>query len=101
MNEKKDADRDSCASHCSSARIVEILDPRGEVSYRRPVDDLAVWQALRTRGYAVRAPNTFRVKSIDEFPCVAGRSHKVVIDANGVTVYADEQSDDHIPDVGK
>ena len=93
--------RDSVASQCSSARIVEILDPRGEVSYRRPVDDLAVWQALRTRGYAVRAPLTFRVKSLDEFPCVAGRSHKVVIDENGVTVYADEHSDDHIPDVGK
>lgn len=95
MNEQSDSSR------CSSARIVEILDPRGEVSYRRPVDDVAVWQALRTRGYAVRAPNTFRVKSLDELPCVSGRSHKVTIDENGVTVYADEQSDDHIHDVGK
>lgn len=71
---------------------VEILDPRGVVSYRRPSDDLAAWQALRTQGYALRVPKCNDMRVLEILPTVNGKSHHTVFDENGLTIYADSSA---------
>jgi hypothetical protein len=58
---------------------IEIIDPNGNVSYRRPNDHPDVTEALRTTGYSIRCvlpePNN-TISSFASFLCIDVRNHE-------------------------
>ncbi len=66
---------------------VEIINPMGTVSYRRPHHHPDVAEALRTQGYSVRFP-LINTTLLHEIGCRDGVAYPVTLSTGGMTVEA-------------
>jgi hypothetical protein len=69
---------------------VEIVNPQGIVSYRRPHGHPDVAEALRTRGYSVHCPKV-GMPILEHLKCMDGVAYKVVVDPTGLTITTPDQ----------
>lgn len=67
---------------------VEILDPRGVVSYRRPHRHPDVAEALATEGYSVLFPGCADMSLLEEIGCRDGVAYPVSFTRHGMLVDA-------------
>ena len=66
---------------------VEIINPQGQVSYRRPHTHPDVAEALHTTGYSVRFPKCGDTRLLAEIP--GEFSCKVTVSPDGMTIEAE------------
>lgn len=67
---------------------VEIINPMGTVSYRRPHKHPDVAEALRTKGYSVLFPNCSDMRLLEEIGCRDGVAYPVSLGSDGMLVNA-------------